>query len=95
MARKSRGSRPTMVRLPEGLRRQLEQLAKFYGRSLSAEIIYRLEQSIAERTKGGQSADEQIRDELQQVRDELRLIRGELHDLRLDFLSAPPKDEPK
>jgi Arc-like DNA binding dprotein len=49
VARKSQDDlRPTMVRLPEALRRDLEQAATFYGRSLNAEIIYRLEQSLIE-----------------------------------------------
>jgi hypothetical protein len=43
-----------MVRLPEKLRLQLTQLAAFNGRSMNAEIIYRLEQSLAEdRAKKG------------------------------------------
>jgi hypothetical protein len=46
--RKNPELRPVMVRLPEKLRRNLEQLAHFYSRSMNAEIIYRLERSIAE-----------------------------------------------
>jgi Arc-like DNA binding domain len=48
LARKPPELRPVMVRLPEKLRRQLAQLATFYGRSMNAEIIYRLEQSLIE-----------------------------------------------
>jgi hypothetical protein len=48
MPRKSPELRAVMVRLPEKLRRQLAQLATFYSRSMNAEIIYRLEQSLIE-----------------------------------------------
>jgi hypothetical protein len=48
VARKTQELHPTMVRLPEKLRRELEALAAFYGRSLNNEIIYRLERSRAE-----------------------------------------------
>jgi DNA repair exonuclease SbcCD ATPase subunit len=46
MVRKAHKLRPTMVRLPETLHRELGRLADLYERSLSAEIIYRLEQSL-------------------------------------------------
>jgi plasmid stability protein len=46
MARKPDDLHPTMVRLPEGLRRDLEQSADRHGRSLNAEIIYLLNQSL-------------------------------------------------
>jgi hypothetical protein len=39
------------LRLPKKLHRQLVQLGTFYNRSLNAEIIYRLEQAMAEGTK--------------------------------------------
>jgi len=35
-----------MVRLPASVRRELERVAELHQRSLSAEIIYRLEQSL-------------------------------------------------
>lgn len=46
MARKPDDLHPTMVRLPEGLRHDLEQSARRHGRSLNAEIIYLLNQSL-------------------------------------------------
>jgi Arc-like DNA binding domain len=59
MARKSEEElHPTMVRLPEGLRRKLEELAAFYGRSLNNEIIYRLLRSYAEEKAGKEQARE-------------------------------------
>jgi Arc-like DNA binding domain len=58
VARKDKELHPTMVRLPEGLRRELEQLASFYGRSLNNEIIYRLERSRAEDKARKQQANE-------------------------------------
>jgi hypothetical protein len=54
MARKTQELRPTMVRLPANLRRELERVAELHERSLSAEMIYRLEQSLlSEDPKGG------------------------------------------
>jgi phosphoenolpyruvate carboxylase len=46
MVRKSQELRPVMTRLPEGLRRRLEREAEENGRSMNAEIIYRLQQSF-------------------------------------------------
>jgi len=61
MARKSQELHPTMVRLPENLRRELEQLAAFYGRSLNNEIIYRLERTRADDKARKQQASEDAR----------------------------------
>jgi Arc-like DNA binding domain len=59
VARKSKdGLHPTMVRLPEKLRRELEDLASFYGRSLNNEIVYRLERTRAEDRAKKQQANE-------------------------------------
>jgi len=48
-----------MVRLPEELRRNLARWADIHGRSLNAEIIYRLEQSLAD-DKGGRSLSDRL-----------------------------------
>src|SRR5262245_50075725 len=96
MARKSQGSRPTMVRLPAGVRRELERVADLHQRSLSAEVIYRLEQSLlSENTPKERPAqsEEQIRDELRDVRDELRELRAELRDVRQDISHILPERE--
>jgi hypothetical protein len=62
VARKSKDDlHPTMVRLPEALRRELAQLAAFYGRSLNNEIIYRLERSRAEDKAKKERANEDAR----------------------------------
>jgi hypothetical protein len=92
MARKSQGSRPTMVRLPAGVRRELERVAELHQRSLSAEVIYRLEQSLLA-PEERPSAEEQIRAELRDVREELRELRAELRDVRLDLSRALPERE--
>jgi hypothetical protein len=47
MARKSTETRGLMLRLPEGLRRRLEREAEQDGRSMNAEIVYRLEASAS------------------------------------------------
>jgi predicted transcriptional regulator len=47
MARKAQQLTPIMVRLPEPLRRKLARLASAGGHSMNAEIIRRLEQSVA------------------------------------------------
>jgi Arc-like DNA binding domain len=46
MVRKSQELRPVMTRIPEGLRSKLAREARKNGRSMNAEIIYRLEQSF-------------------------------------------------
>jgi hypothetical protein len=46
MVRKSQELRPVMTRIPEGLRSKLAREGKKNGRSMNAEIIYRLEQSF-------------------------------------------------
>jgi Arc-like DNA binding domain len=76
-----------MVRLPASVRRELERVAELHQRSLSAEVIYRLEQSLRP------SAEEQIRAELREVREELRELRAELRDVRLDLSHALPERE--
>jgi hypothetical protein len=47
-----------MVRLPEKLRRELEELARFYGRSLNSEIIHRLERTRDEDKSKKQRSNE-------------------------------------
>ena len=44
--RKSQELRPVMTRIPEGLRSKLAREGKKNGRSMNAEIVYRLEQSF-------------------------------------------------
>jgi hypothetical protein len=46
MVRKSQELRPVMTRIPEGLRSKLAREGKKNGRSMNAEIVYRLEQSF-------------------------------------------------
>ena len=46
MARKPTELRPLMIRIPEALRGKLEKQAAQNDRSMNAEIIYRLEQSL-------------------------------------------------
>jgi Arc-like DNA binding domain len=46
VARKAEELRPVMVRVPEGVRRQLAREAKKNGRSMNTEIIHRLTQSL-------------------------------------------------
>jgi hypothetical protein len=53
-----------MVRLPERLRKHLEQNASLSGRSMNAEIIYRLERSLT-------ADDEEIRAALLRAADEV------------------------
>ncbi|KFB10486.1 Arc family DNA-binding protein [Nitratireductor basaltis] len=43
MAKVSRGSEQAMIRLPDGLRDQLKAAAEQNGRSMNAEIIWRIE----------------------------------------------------
>jgi Arc-like DNA binding domain len=71
MARKPDDLHPTMVRLPETLRRDLDRWADLHGRSLNAEIIYRLEQSLAD-DKGGRS----LSDRLDQIEKNLDFFGG-------------------
>jgi len=71
MARKPDDLHPTMVRLPETLRRDLERWADIHGRSLNAEIIFRLEQSLAD-NKGGRS----LSDRLDQIEKNLDFFGG-------------------
>jgi hypothetical protein len=47
MARKAQQLTGVMVRLPEKLRRAMEQAASENGRSMNSEIIYRLEESVS------------------------------------------------
>jgi hypothetical protein len=47
MAKKSKALVPLMTRIPEGLRVVLEKEAKRNGRSMNAEIIHRLSESLA------------------------------------------------
>jgi len=46
LARKPHDLRPVMTRLPEALCRRLEREAAREGRSMNAEIIHRLQQSL-------------------------------------------------
>src|SRR5262249_43587789 len=71
MARKPDDLHPTMVRLPEGLRRELERWADIHGRSLNGEIIFRLLQSLAD-TKSGRS----LADRLDQIENNIELFAG-------------------
>lgn len=47
----SRESDRFMLRLPDGMREQLKKLAADHGRSLNAEIVARLEESLAKETE--------------------------------------------
>lgn len=46
MAKVGRGAEQVMVRLPDGMRERLKDIAAVNGRSMNAEIIERLEQSF-------------------------------------------------
>lgn len=46
MARATRGSDQFQLRLPDGMREQIKQSADANGRSMNAEIIYRLEHGV-------------------------------------------------
>lgn len=61
----SRGSDQFVVRFPEGMRDHLKRMAERYGRSMNAEILYRLEESLAR----DQWMDEQTRDDREPERD--------------------------
>jgi hypothetical protein len=66
-----------MVRLPETLRRDLEQWATFHGRSLNAEIIYRLEQSLAEaKARRGGRLEPSLSDRLDKIEKVLTSFSG-------------------
>jgi|SRR5215467_2879550 len=73
MARKPHDLHPTMVRFPEAMRRELEQSAALHGRSLNAEIIYLLNQSLYE-AKGRRAGqlDPSLADRLERIENALR-----------------------
>ncbi len=50
------------LRLPEGMRQQIKEAAKESGRSMNAEIVYRLEQSFLWQDKGDYLRNEQLRE---------------------------------
>lgn len=47
MAKQSRGSDQAMIRLPDGMREQLKTAAESKNRSMNAEIVARLEDSLS------------------------------------------------
>jgi hypothetical protein len=68
---------PTMVRLPEALRRDLEQWATLHGRSLNAEIIYLLEQSLADaKVRRGGRLEPSLSDRLDKIEKTLSSFTG-------------------
>jgi hypothetical protein len=88
MAQKGPELRPVMTRIPERLRQRLEREAKFRGRSMNMEIIYRLQESfdipdqtsaIAEEVASeiGSGLDE-ISEGLEQIRSQVRAILSHL-----------------
>jgi hypothetical protein len=77
VARKNQILHPTMVRLPETVRSDLEQWATFHGRSLNAEIIYRLEQSLAEaKARRGGRLEPSLSDRLDKIEKVLTSFSG-------------------
>ena len=77
MARKPDDLHPTMVRFPEAMRRELEKSAALHGRSLNAEIVYLLNQSLYE-AKGRRAGqlDPALADRLERVENVLRHYGG-------------------
>jgi len=90
---------PTMVRLPEGLRRELEQWATLHGRSLNAEIIYLLEQSLADaKVRRGGRLEPSLSDRLEKIEKILSSFRGLMkaqQNVAQDALTALKRREPK
>jgi Arc-like DNA binding domain len=78
MSPKSPELRPVMVRLPEPVRVQLTQLAAFNGRSMNAEIIYRLERSLAEEKATRRRPEPAIAERLDQIEKTLESFKGVL-----------------
>jgi plasmid stability protein len=78
MARKRKPDdfHPTMVRFPEGLRRDLQQSAALHGRSLNAEIIYLLNQSLYE-SRGSPTLAARLEGIENEVRRFARLIKAQ------------------
>jgi hypothetical protein len=99
MSPKSPELRPVMVRLPEPLRQQLTRLAAFYGRSMNAEIIYRLEQSLAEdKAQRRRPIEPSLSERLDKIEKTLESFTGVLkaqQSVALELAKKLEKDESK
>ena len=51
-----------VVRFPDGMRERIKESAEQSGRSMNAEIVYRLEQSFLWQDRGGYLRNEQLRE---------------------------------
>ncbi len=66
----SRTADRIMIRLPDGMRDQLSELAKLHGRSVNAEVVARLEESL------NRSGPADLAAQLEDVQQKLGSLRG-------------------
>lgn len=85
----------TNLRLPSKLKDRLQEVAKASGRTLTAEVVHRLEQSLGQLSVSRLEADSEVWEQLRTLRAQENALlhnRATLHRLREDLTANAPKD---
>jgi cytochrome c556 len=86
----------TNLRLPAKLKDRLQEIAKASGRTLTAEVVHRLEASLGQPTSMNRpEADSEVWDQLRSLRaqeNRLTAHRASLQSLRDDLVANAPRD---
>ncbi|WP_439395193.1 Arc family DNA-binding protein [Bradyrhizobium sp. PMVTL-01] len=90
---KSRGLDKFVVRLPDGMREKLAEAAQANNRTMNAEIVSRLEQSLSGGTLLTIRENTAEADMIWEMSDILRAVRSELREVK-DRLPARKKSKP-